>query len=55
MCEAVYLGKPMLAMPLAHQFEQLMNAPPPAPDAVWSGGVPDLAPLVDATDTSRSA
>jgi uncharacterized protein (TIGR00661 family) len=26
MCEAVYLGKPMLAVPLAGQFEQVMNA-----------------------------
>jgi uncharacterized protein (TIGR00661 family) len=26
MCEAVYLGKPMLAIPLAGQFEQVMNA-----------------------------
>jgi uncharacterized protein (TIGR00661 family) len=26
MCEAVYLGKPMLAIPLAGQFEQIMNA-----------------------------
>jgi UDP-N-acetylglucosamine:LPS N-acetylglucosamine transferase len=26
MSEAVYLGKPMLAMPLVGQFEQLMNS-----------------------------
>jgi uncharacterized protein (TIGR00661 family) len=25
-CEALYLGKPYLAIPVRHQFEQVLNA-----------------------------
>ena len=56
----------VLAAPLYHRWYRFMRRagaddrpatrtyPPPAPDAVWSGGPPDLEPLEDADHARRA-
>jgi hypothetical protein len=61
----VLVGLTVLAAPLFHRWYRHMRRagaddreltstyPPPAPDAAWQGGLPDLTPLAGTTTDSR--
>jgi hypothetical protein len=64
---AVLVGLTVLLAPLYHRWYRHMRRagaddrastptyPPPAPEAVWSGGVPDLEPLDDSVSSRPPA